>query len=210
MSILGVIVSGISSVLSVVKTLIPVIGKIIGPQLEKLGKAFEAFFKELGLIEKDEKVEEIGDRALQAEEDELHPIKIEDFENHEKYLEAVKEYEVNPEKSALIPYDDKMHKAIEIFLGMAIAQYGQTMSEFSKIVLNNPDFYSKAGRLAEFGSLAKTDNETFSEIVNYIENKNMSTEKNDTAFDKLVELEKKISPESSEEEIWTTVSEMKK
>ena len=210
MSILGAIFSGLSSVLSVVKTLVPTIVKIIGPQLEKLGKAFEAFFKELGLIEKDETVEEIGDKALQAEEDEFHPIKIDDFDNHEKYLEAVREYEVNPEKSALIPLDDKMHKAIEILLGMAIANYGSAMSEFSQIVLNNPDFYSKTGRLAELGSIAKTDNQTFSEIVNYIENKNMTTEKNDATFAKLVEVEKKVSPEASDEEIWTTVSEMKK
>lgn len=118
------------------------------------------------------------------------------------------EYEVDAEKSALIPQDDKFHKAIEILLGMAIAQYGQSMGEFGQIVVNNPDFYSKSGRLAEFASVARTDPQTFAEIVNYIENKNMSTEKNDAAFEKLVEMEKKHTPDAADAQIWSTVSNM--
>ena len=59
----GAIFSGISNVLSVVaNTFAPVLSKILGPALERLGRAFEAFFKELGLIEPEEKVEDIGDR----------------------------------------------------------------------------------------------------------------------------------------------------
>lgn len=207
---LGVIFSGLSSVLGVVAKLMPTILKIVGTQLEKLAGAFEAFFKELGLIEQEEKVEELGDKALQAENDELAPIKIEDFDSHEKYLEAVKKYELDAEKSALTTRDEKLHEALKILLGAAIAKYGQSMGEFGQIVVNNPDFYSKAGRLEEFASLARTDEKTFSEVVNYIENKNMSTEKNDAAFDKLVEMEKKVNPAATETEIWTAVSEMKK
>ena len=212
--ILGGIASAISgalsSVLSVVKTLVPAITKIVGPMLEKLANAFEAFFKVLGLIEKDEHIEEIGDRALQAEQDDLNPIKIENFDSHEKYLQAIKEYELDAEKSALIPADDKLHKALEILLGMAIAHYGKPMSDFGAIVMSNPEFYSKFGRLAEFGNLAKTDAKTFEEVVNYIENKNMSTEKNDAAFDKIIEMEKKVNPDASDAEVWTAVSDMKK
>ena len=203
--------SGIAKVLSVVVTkLVPALIKIVGVQLEKFSRALEEFFKGLGLIEPEENIEEIGDKSLQAEQDELHPIKIEDFDSHEKYLAAVKEYEVNAEKSALISKDDKLHKAIEILLGLAIARYDQPMSEFGQIVVNNPDFYSKAGRLGEFANLARTDAKTFAEIINYIENKNMSTEKNDAAFDKLIEMEKKHSPDATDAEIWTAVSEMKK
>ena len=208
---LGSLFSGIASVLRVVVTkLVPAIVKIIGVQLEKFGRALEEFFKGLGLIEQEDNVEEIGDKALQAEQDDLHPIKIEDFDSHEKYLAAIKEYKLDAEKSALIPKDDKLHKALEILLGMAIARYGQPMSDFSQIVLSNPDFYSKAGRLNEFASLIRSDPKTFAELVNYMENKNMSTEKNDAAFDKLVEMEKKINPEATDTEIWTAVSDMKK
>ena len=203
--------SGIAKVLSVVVTkLVPALIKIVGVQLEKFSRALEEFFKGLGLIEPEENIEEIGDKSLQAEQDELHPIKIEDFDSHEKYLAAVKEYEVDAEKSALISKDDKLHKAIEILLGLAIARYDQPMSEFGQIVVNNPDFYSKAGRLGEFANLARTDAKTFAEIINYIENKNISTEKNDAAFDKLIEMEKKHSPDATDAEIWTAVSEMKK
>lgn len=209
MSFFGSLFSGIGSVLSVVVSkLVPAIVKIVGIQLEKFGRALEEFFKGLGLIEQEDKLEEIGDKSLQAEQDELHPVKVEDFDSYEKYLATVKEYEVDAEKSALIPQDDKFHKAIEILLGMAIAQYGQSMGEFGQIVVNNPDFYSKSGRLAEFASVARTDPQTFAEIVNYIENKNMSTEKNDAAFEKLVEMEKKHTPDAADAQIWLTVSNM--
>ena len=208
--IASAISGALSSVLSVVKTLLPTILKIVGPALEKLGKAFESFFKELGLIEKGDKVEEIGDRALQAEQDELQPIKLEDFDSHEKYLKAIKEYEINPEKSALTTTDDKLHKALEILLGMAIAQYGKSMADFGAIVMNNPEFYSQFGRLVEFANLAKTDKQTFEEVINYMESKSMSTEKNDAAFDKLVEMEKKVNPDASDVEVWTAVGDMKK
>ncbi|MBR0287676.1 MAG: hypothetical protein IJQ82_01730 [Selenomonadaceae bacterium] len=208
---LGSLFSGIANVLSVVVTkLVPAIIKIIGVQLEKFGRALENFFKELGLIEPQDNVEEIGDKALQAEQDDLHPIKIEDFDSHEKYLAAIKEYEVDAEKSALIPKDDKFHKALEILLGAAIARYGQPMSDFSQIVVSNPDFYSKAGRLNEFASLIRSDPKTFAELVNYMENKSMSTEKNDAAFDKLVEMEKKVNPDATDAEIWTAISDIKK
>lgn len=203
--------SGITSVLSIVSTkLMPLLIKVVGVSLEKFSSALENFFKELGLIEPEDHVAEIGDKALQSERDELHPIKIENFDSHEKYLAALKEYEVDPEKSVLIPKDDKLHKAIEILLCMAIAKYGQPMSDFSQIVVSHPDFYSKAGRLYEFASLIRGEPKTFEDIVNYIENKNMSTEKNDDAFDKLVEMEKKINPNASDSEIWTIVSNMKK
>ena len=59
---LGVIISGLSSVLGVVAKLMPSILKIVGVQLEKLAGAFEAFFKELGLIEQEEKVEATNSR----------------------------------------------------------------------------------------------------------------------------------------------------
>lgn len=207
---LGVIVSGLSSALSVVGTLIPKIVGIVGTALQKLSTAFEVFFKVLGLLTKDESMEEMGDRALQAEQDEHNPIKIEDFDSHEKYLAAIREYELDPEKSALTTKDEKLHKAIEVMLAAAMSQYGEPMTEFGQIVMNNPEFYSKSERLAEFANLISSDPQTFADIVNYIEHKAMSTEKKDATFDIIVEMERKVNPDAPDEEIWSAVSDMKK
>ncbi|MBR3747647.1 MAG: hypothetical protein IKP64_00020 [Selenomonadaceae bacterium] len=207
---LGAVISGLSSALSVVGTLVPKIVGIVGAALQKLSTALEVFFKVLGLLAKDETMEDIGDRALQAEQDEQNPIKIEDFDSHEKYLAAIREYEVDPEKSALTTEDEKLHKAIEIMLAAAMSQYGQPMTEFGQIVMNNPEFYGKSERLAEFANIARSDPQTFADIVNYIEHKVMSTEKNDAAFDKLIEMERKVNPDAPDEEIWSVVSDMKK
>ena len=56
---LGSLVSGIANVLNVVVTkLVPGLIKIVGAALEKLSTALESFFKELGLIESEDHVEE--------------------------------------------------------------------------------------------------------------------------------------------------------
>ena len=207
---LGVLFSGIQAVLSVVAQLVPSIIKIVGAKLETFAKALEAFFKALGLIETNEQVEQIGDKALQAESDEVSPLKVEDFDSHKKYLEALKEREIDPEKSALIPQDDKYHKGIEILLGMAIERYGEAMSNFSKIIVENPDIYNNSGRLIELGNIARNDKDSFDGIVNYLDGESTNTEKNDAAFDKLVDIEKSINPEATEAEIWKAVSDMKR
>ena len=205
----GVLMGGLSSVLSVVAKLIPSIIQIVGAKLETFAKALEGFFKALGLIEADEQVEEIGDKALQAENDDLHPVKIENFDSHEKYLAAIKERMSDPEKSALIPQDDKLQKGIEILLGLAIEKYGQSMEEFGDVVLSNPEPYSNPQRMTALGDLASKDKDKFDEVVGYLNDKIKDSERSDSAFNTLVNIEKTISPETSEPEIWKTVSDMK-
>ena len=205
----GVLMGRLSSVLSVVAKLIPSIIQIVGAKLETFAKALEGFFKALGLIEADEQVEEIGDKALQAENDDLHPVKIENFDSHEKYLAAIKERMSDPEKSALIPQDDKLQKGIEILLGLAIEKYGQSMEEFGDVVLSNPEPYSNPQRMTALGDLASKDKDKFDEVVGYLNDKIKDSERSDSAFNTLVNIEKTISPETSEPEIWKTVSDMK-
>ena len=79
----GVILGSLSSVLGVVAKLMPTLVKIVGTELVTFAKALEAFFRVLGLLKPDEQVEEIGDKALQAEKDEVSPIQVKDFDSHE-------------------------------------------------------------------------------------------------------------------------------
>ena len=206
---LGVFFEGLTSVLSVVAKLLPSIIKIVGAKLETFAKALEAFFKALGLIETDEQVEEIGDKALQAENDDLHPAKIEDFDSHEKYLATIKERESDPEKSALIPQDEKLQKGIELLLGLAIEKYGKSMGDFGEVILSNIEPYSSPERMTALGDLASKNKDKFSEVVDYLNNKVKDSEHSDSAFDTLVNIEKDLNPKAIESEIWKTVSGMK-
>lgn len=202
-------IGGLGAVLGVLAKLIPSIIQIIGAKLETFAKALEGFFKALGLIEADEQVEEIGDKALQAEGDDLHPVKVEDFDSHEKYLATIKERESDPEASALIPQDEKFQKGIELLLGLAIEKYGKSMGDFGELILSNLEPYSNPDRMTALGDLASKDKDKFTEVVDFLNNKIKDSNRSDSAFDTLVNIEKNISPEAPEPEIWKTVSEMK-
>ena len=51
----------------------------------------------------------------------------------------------------------RLMPAIEILMGLAIETYGQPMTRFGEIVVSDPQFYSKPGRLSEFGNVLRTD-----------------------------------------------------
>ena len=78
----------------------PIIGKILTemtPIAEGLGKCVAAFLQGLGILKPDEKPEDIGERALQAAE---KGITIEQFDDFESYLDALRDFDLDPEKAS--------------------------------------------------------------------------------------------------------------
>lgn len=205
----GLIIGGISSVLSVVAKLAPAVIKIVGTELINLAKAIEAFCIVLGILKPEEDVENIGDKALQAEQDEVNPIKPEDFDSHEKYLEKLREYELDPEKSRKITQDQKLQKGVEVMMGLTIEKLGEAMEDMYRLVLQDPVFYGTPGRLEGIAKAVQNDKETFDDIVGYLSGKSHDSTKNDKAFDALFDVEKAITPEASDRDIMTAVSGMR-
>lgn len=80
--------------------------------------------KALGLVEDDAKVEEIGDRAIQAEE---AGIGLEDFDTYEEYLKAINEFKLDPERSLEISEEEKMRKGTAVLKGALEERVGQNL-----------------------------------------------------------------------------------
>ena len=205
----GMLLGGLSAVLGGVAKLVPTVIKIVGTELVTFAKALEAFFTALGILKPGENVEEIGDRALQAEEDELEPITVENSGSYEKYQERLAEYDrLDPEKSALITQEQKLHKGLEVLMGVSIEKFGEPLAALFPIILRDPTLYSTTGRLEGLAKVAQEDKRQLEDIVGYISGSSRDSAKNDNAFDALSNIERQVNPDATEQEIRNTIESL--
>lgn len=94
-------VSSIGSALSsFVSSIAPALASIIDalkPVAEAIGKFANAFLQGSGILKPDEKVDDMGERALQAA---AKGITMDKFDNFEGYMDALRKFEVDPEIAA--------------------------------------------------------------------------------------------------------------
>lgn len=113
-------VSSIGSAVSSFATKVaPAIGSILGKiptVLNTVSLWANAISLALNILRPNEKVEDIGDRALQASE--RDDIKPEKFANFDQYIEALRNFDLNPEVSK------KTSQATKVVAGMAVATLG--------------------------------------------------------------------------------------
>ncbi|MDY6294970.1 MAG: hypothetical protein SPL45_01550, partial [Schwartzia succinivorans] len=100
---------GIGEIVSFVSALLPKIIEIVGKDLLMFAQIIMGILKGLGLIKPEEDVEDLGDKALQAEEEGITPEK---YDSYEEYLKAVEEFEIDPEKSKEIDEGKKLEKGV--------------------------------------------------------------------------------------------------
>ena len=150
----------------------------------------------LGIFNDNETTENIGDRAIQAAE---KGIKPDQFGSHAFYMNALREFKLDPEKNAAenmtIP---------KIASGLAVAGRGLdekfgtpegTMSNLWWLTAIKPEYFD-ANKLTQF---AKTGQDVTS-IFNYFEGK-LGTGASLRVEDKLVELDKISAPDQDEKSI---------
>lgn len=159
--------------------------------------------KELGLIEPETDVEDLGDKAMQSD------LKPDNFDCYEEYLKAVEDYKLDPEKSKLSTEEKKIQKGIELTVGVMIAKYQDfPMGEFINMIGHNQNFFTEA-KMGELAKVIKTDGQSITDILNYVD----GTEKNSTkiqgAVDTLVEIEKNTNPDISDKEAFKKVMELR-
>ncbi len=160
MSILSAIVgfasSGVSAVISAVSSLGPAVSTFVtgiadtigtvldrlGPVAEALGRFANAFLQGLGVLKPDEKIEDMGERALQAAEHGTTPDK---YENFDQYMDALRNFEIDPEKAK------QRSTAEKLTAGLAIATPAlEDKFHYDRGVLNslwllpmtNPEFFT--------------------------------------------------------------------
>ena len=96
--------------------------------------------KALGLIESEEKVEDLGDKAIQAEE---RGIKPEDFRTYSEYEKSIEDFETDSARSQEISEDEKALKGIELASGVTIEHFGDKfpVEEFFKIAAKHTEYF---------------------------------------------------------------------
>ena len=159
--------------------------------------------KELGLIESETDVEDLGDKAIQSD------LKPDDFDCYEEYLKAVEDYKLDPEKSKLSTEEKKIQKGIELTVGVMIDKYQDfSMDKFINMIGHNQNFFTEA-KMGELAKVIKADGQSITDILHYVD----GTEKNSTKIqgtvDTLLEIEKNTNPGISDKEAFKNVMELR-
>ena len=201
---IGIFIPPVGELISLAAKIVTTVLRVVGTNIVDFAKMLEGFFKALGLLEEKDDIEDLGDRALQAEEaGELDP---ELFDSYEAYMNKVREFEIDEERSKEITPEKKMEKGIELMTQLAVAHYGEeTGAGLLTMAAEHKDYFSGSERLTEIGRSAKDGETEISDIVDYVEGRPQSTEKSDAAFDALLRVEKKAAPEESIEEAMRTI-----
>ena len=197
----GVIVAVTTAVAGVMKGL--AVAGLALQGLKSLAAPLLELGKELGLIEPETDVEDLGDKAIQSD---LNP---DDFDCYEEYLKAVEDYKLDPEKSKLSTEEKKIQKGIELTVGVMIDKYQEfPMGEFINMIGHNQSFFTES-KMGELAIVIKTDGQSISDILHYVD----GTEKNSTKIqgtvDTLLEIEKNTNPGLSDKEAVKNVMELR-
>lgn len=185
-AIIGAVCAIASAALTVAKTLGAIGLAIEG--IKTVVNAIIAVCKALGLIEEKTEPEELGDKAIQAEEEGIVP---KNFDTYEDYVKAVEEFEVNPEKSKIITEEQKLLKASELSSGLLIEKMpGMNIESFPSTLAH----FSPEKIAAIIDTLKDEKGETFSNIIGVITNKEKDTNKIENGILALVSVEKLLDP----------------
>lgn len=133
--------------------------------LKALGKAIEAFAKALGGLDVNTPTDELGDKAIQAEE---AGIKPENYSSYQEYVKAVEEFPLNPEKSQKITDAEKWAKGIELIANSIQEKYPMVnMPLVVDLAIGNPNvFTEKACKV--LGEIVKNDPKAIETIAKFI------------------------------------------
>lgn len=103
---------------SFVATIAPTLGSILTTlktYAEPLARFANTFLQLLNILKPDEKIDDLGDRALQAAE---KGIKIDNYENFGEYMAALRSFDIDPATSA------KSSFAAKLVAGLGISTIG--------------------------------------------------------------------------------------
>jgi len=188
------LITSIITVATTISKVLAVAGLAI-EGLKAIGHAFVALGKALGIIKPETNVEDLGDRAIQAE---AAGIKPENFSSYAEYAKRVEEFKTDPEKSKNIKEEEKLIKGISVTAALAAEKYPEfPMEAFAKYAISNPQYFT-AERMSEFGKLIHGTVDSAKNIFNYITGSERSSVKIEEALKDLTKIEKNINPKISD------------
>lgn len=193
--ILGAIGAIVAAAVTVSKAL-AVVGLAV-QGLKVIGNAIASIPKALGIIKPERDVEEIGDRAFQAEEKGMTPNKYSSYEAWVKDIEK-DDWGYDPEKNKDMEPQKKVLKGVEVSTAVTMERFpGFPIQEFFSLAGKNPEFFT-VERMNEIGKLASADSDAFEKVVNYVTGSARDHTTVDAASDILMDIERTIDPGVSE------------
>ena len=198
----GFIAGIVAAATSVTNVLVSV--SLVLRDLKTIGNILVTLGKALGLIKPDIKVSELGDKALQS------GYNPEDYDSYLEYVNAVENYNLDPEKSNLTTEEDKLKKAMELAVGVTIEKYENLpVQEFCIAVGENIKYFTET-KIKEIGKLIQLDESNISRILNYINGTERDSKQIQRVVDTLMEVEKISNPEISEKEAYKDINQLRK
>ena len=173
-----------------------------------VSKLVQAIGKALGLIKEDEKPEDLGDKALQAEEQGITPDK---FKSYEEYANRIQNFELDPEKSKNYSTEDKMKKSMEVYSKLIAEKYPETAVDLDKLAaieIKNPGYLTDE-RIKQISEMVKDDPKLIGDIVRYLSGSETDAVNISNTIDKMINIEKGTDPGMSDAEAYKAVAGMK-
>lgn len=190
---MGIIMGIVSAAVTVTEALAA--AKLAVEGLKMLCGALMCVAKAMGLLQPENRVDELGDKALQAEEVGITPEK---FDTYAEYVRQVEAFEVDPKKTAMYTDTQKILKGTELTAGVMLEEFPDLpVEQFFTYAGKNPEYFTEA-RMEALGAQLKEEPALLSNVLGYLD----GSEKNDLKLDRtmtaLIEIEKKIDPEISD------------
>lgn len=181
---------------SIATTLSPMLGMALNA-VSIVSHIAKTVMQSFGLWNKDDKTEDLGDKMMQANE---AGIKPENFDKFDDYAAAVRGFELDPEKSKKTSDTEKQLAGLA-FASLSLENkfQGSDVGNLANIWLlaaKNPDFFTTE----RIGSLLSITTDMKS-IKDYFDGK-LTSSTIDIIEQKLVDAEKILSPEKTEQEIY--------
>ena len=204
-TVVGIFEKAVEAVKTVAKILVP--GPEFWETLKKVIETIVDILKDLGIIENNEKPEEIGDKCKQAEEAGIDRTKFDKFEEYEK---AIREFKLDPEKSEKISLEDKLKYAFGFYSMMLEEKHKIAFEDFAKLskyLIRFDDFLRPCSK--EIFDTFKEKDLPLGKIDDFFQ-KNLKMPEEIKVGNALVEAIQKKEPEKSRDEILDEFQEMKK
>ena len=158
----------------------------------------------LGIIgPEEEKPEDLGDKALQAEEAGIVP---ENYDSYEAYLKDVESFETDPEKSSQIDDEAKLKKGAELVTTAMIEKFGNIAEDLCMIIARNPEYFEK--RMPLIMSELKDTPDKLGDVTEYLQGRRSDVDKDNESLSLLYDVEKKINPDATMDELENNLKEI--
>lgn len=187
-------------------TVLPTVGVVLNalavpfPQLRAAAAICDAALTVMGLLNKNETSQEIGDRVLQGYDADIRPS---NFSNYDEYMAEIRAMPLDPEKSKTFNAGEKIVAGLSTLAWGMEQKFGQGSSDLisaivqdSKNIENGTAYFSEAKVEAIFSAIKHV-----SEVVDYFKGK-LSPESASNVENQLVKVEKQLDPSKPIEDIY--------